>query len=155
MKSLRYFFLGLVLCGGYSVSAQESDEVTDEELKNYAIVMDSVETMRKSLLSAMTDMIKNNEEITANRYNELSKIMDDSLKLLDASATEAEVAAVNKIITTKDEGSNNIQDAFRAMVKDLLGASSYNKVKKALASDKELKAKYDDILAELSSAESD
>jgi hypothetical protein len=137
----------------FSVSGQDSDAVTDEELKNYAVLMDSIEDMRQSLLSDMSESIKNNDQISAARYNELSKIIDDSVKLQSASATEAEIAAIKKVVANRDEGAAQIQETFKALVKDLLGASSYNKVKNALKSDAELKSKYESLLAEINKNE--
>jgi hypothetical protein len=137
----------------FSVSGQDSDAVTDEELKNYAVLMDSIEDMRQSLLSDMSESIKNNDQISAARYNELSKIIDDSVKLQSASATEAEIAAIKKVVANRDEGAAQIQETFKALVKDLLGASSYNKVKNALKSDAELKSKYETLLAEINKNE--
>jgi hypothetical protein len=137
----------------FSVSGQDSDAVTDEELKNYAVLMDSIEDMRQSLLGDMSESIKNNDQISAARYNELSKIIDDSVKLQSASATEAEIAAIKKVVANRDEGAAQIQETFKALVKDLLGASSYNKVKNALKSDAELKSKYETLLAEINKNE--
>ena len=153
MKSFKYCVLlafGLICSAVYS---QDENAISEEELKNYAIVMDSIEDMRQSLLSNMSEAIKNNDNITAARYNELSKIVKDSVKLQAANATEAEITALKKVLTDRDEGAEKIQETFKTLVKDLLGAATYNKVKKALKDDAEVKSKYDSILAELKKSE--
>ena len=153
MKSIQYYLGCLIALSFFSASGQASDAITDEDLKKYAIVMDSIEDMRQSLLDNMSESIKNNDQITAARYNELSKIIKDSVKLEAAKATEAEVAAIKKVILERDAGAEKIQETFKALVKDMLGAATYNKVKKALSSDAALKTKYEAILVEINKSE--
>ena len=155
MKLIKYCVLTLLSLALFSVSAQDNGVVTVDELKNYAVLMDSIEDMRQSLLDDMSESIKNNDQITAARYNDLSKIIEDSVKLKEASATELEITAIKKVISDRDKGAAQIQDTFKVLVKDLLGAASYNKVKKALKSDAELKRKYDAMLEEINKAEGD
>jgi hypothetical protein len=153
MKQIKYYALALLSLVFFTVSGQDSEAVTDEELKNYAVLMDSIVDMRQSLLFDMSESIKNNDQITASRYNDLSKIIEDSVKLKAVSATEAEIAAIKKVISDRDKGAAQIQETFKVLVKDLLGAASYNKVKKALKSDAELKRKYDALLDQINKAE--
>lgn len=153
MKMIKYFVVILMALSFVTVYGQDGDAVTDEELKNYAVVMDSIEDMRQSLLDNMSEAIKNNDQITAARYNELSKIIKDSVKLQAANATEAEIAAIQKVVKDRDEGAAQIQETFKSLVKDLLGAASYNKVKKALTTNAELKTKYEALLEEINKKE--
>ena len=150
---MKYCLWMLMIFSALAAVGQSEEAITDDELKNYAVVMDSIEDMRKSLLDNMSDAIKNNDQITAARYNELSKIISDSVKLQTVNATDAEINAVKKVITDRDEGAAKIQDTFKSLVKDLLGAATYNKVKKALSSDAELKVKYQTMLEEINKAE--
>ena len=53
----------------------------------------------------------------------------------------------------KKEGTEKIQEGFKTLMTDSLGAASYKKVKKAIATDKEMKTKYDSILAEFNRTE--
>jgi hypothetical protein len=68
--------------------AQDDKTVSDEELQKYAIAMDSIETLKQNLITVITDLVENNPKVSASRYNELSRIIDDSTKLITASATE-------------------------------------------------------------------
>ena len=47
------------------------------------------------------------------------------------------------------EGIETINNAFQSLAKDYVGVASYNKIKKALATDEELKSKYEAMLKEL------
>jgi ATP-dependent Lon protease len=142
--------VGCAACFLYSFSAFSQDAaatVSDEELKKYAVAMDSIEDMKNELLTSMSEFVKNNEKITGERYNELSKLIDDEAKLTAANATADEISAIREVIKMKEEGTAKIQQTFQALAKEFVGASVYNKVKKALA-DPEVKTRYEAILAE-------
>ena len=147
MKYIVILFASFLTINTPSLFAQE--QVTDEELKKYAVTMDSINDMKASLLEEIGDMVKANEGLTNARYNELSKIMNDEAKLTAAKATEEEIAFMKKVAEKKNEGTAAITQTLQTMAKEYVGATSYNKVKKALATDTELKTKYQTMLAEL------
>lgn len=136
----------LVANGGSSFA---QDQITDEELKKYAVTMDSINDMKESLLEEIGSMVKENDKITNARYNELSKIMSDEAKLKEAKATPEEIEFMKQVADKKNQGTTEINETFQAMAKEYIGASSYNKVKKALATDPSLKSKYETLLQEL------
>jgi hypothetical protein len=150
MKRLNVLVLVGFVFGWSTAWAQDTDGVTDDQLRKYAVAMDSIDNMRTSLMATITDMVKNNSALTAARYNELSKIITDEEKLSATNATAEEIEAVKVIIQTKDEGTAEIQSTFQSLAKDYVGAAVYNKVKKALASDAEVKSRYDTIFADVS-----
>jgi hypothetical protein len=131
------------------VPSQQQEQVTDEELKKYAVAMDSISDMKASLLEEISDIVKENGKMTNARYNELSKIVDDPAKLAKVKATPEEIALLEKVAEKKNEGTVEINNTFQALAKDYVGAASYNKVKKALATDSALKSKYEAMLQEL------
>lgn len=141
----------VVLAGAFSAQAQEAEPaaVSDDELQRYAVMMDSIDEMRVSLLSEISEMVKGSEKITVSRYNELSKIDEDQEKLTAAKATEDELAVLKEIREKKDSGTAKINDAFKALAKEYVGASTYNKVRKALKAEPEVKSKYQTLLEEL------
>ena len=120
----------------------ESTEITDEELGKYAVMMDSVNDMKQSLLKEITAMVKGNGKIKNARYNELSKIIDDEAALTKAKATPEEIAFMKEVAAKKEAGTLRIQETFQTMAKDFVGASSFNKIKSALESDEEVKQRY-------------
>jgi hypothetical protein len=148
-RLFKFFVLVPFLCGLSFVAFSQDEEITDEELRKYAIVMDSIDNMKATLIETISDMVKNNEVVTGNRYNELSKIINSEEKLAAADATPQEIEAIKAIIVKRDEESQKINETFQSLAKDYIGAKSYNKVRKALVADTEIKAKYESILAEV------
>jgi hypothetical protein len=120
----------------------ESAEITDDQLEKYAVTMDSINDMKSSLLKDIEAMVKDNEKMTNARYNELSKIADDPAALAKAKATPEEIAFIKEVAAKKEEGTAKIQETFQSMAKEYVGASDYNKIKKALATDPELQKRY-------------
>ena len=127
----------------------ESAEITDDQLEKYAVTMDSVNDMKASLLKDIEAMVKDNEKMTNARYNELSKIADDPAALAKAKATPEEIAFIKEVAAKKEEGTAKIQETFQSMAKEYVGASDYNKIKKALATDPELQKRYQTHLDKL------
>lgn len=152
MKLTKLCLALFLMLGFQGVFAQE--EVTEEELKRYAVAMDSIDNMKEDLIDSISAMVKNNEKVTAARYNELSKIINDETKLAEAEATPEEVAAIKEILKFKDEGTAKIQETFKTLATEFVGAAVYNKVKKALAENADTKAKYEALLAELNKEDS-
>jgi hypothetical protein len=151
MKVLHFLAALFLVAGAFSAQAQEAEStaVSDEELHRYAVMMDSIDEMRVTLLNEISEMVKNSDKITVARYNELSKIADDQEKLTAANATEDELAALKEIQTKKDEGTARINDAFKNLAKEYVGATAYNKIRKALKDDSAVKSKYESLLEEL------
>jgi phage-related protein len=147
MKFLCFIVLALSSHSAYSQDATVS--ISDEELKKYAVAMDSIDNMRADLQKSISDFVKSSGKIGGTRYNELSKIINDEEKLKAAKATPEEIAAVKEVLAKKDEGTAKIQETFQALAKDYVGGTVYNKVKKALAADPAVKSRYDVILAEV------
>src|SRR5262245_43406260 len=72
-------------------------QISDDELKKYAVTTDSVNDMKATLLSELNGMIKADTSITFERYKELAAIVSDEAKLAAANATENEKALVRKV----------------------------------------------------------
>ncbi len=147
IKFFMTVILGTMWLGSWA--QEESAAVSDDDLKRYAVMMDSIDEMRISLLAEISEMVKTNEKITVSRYNDLFKIIDDQDKLAAENATPEEIAAIKAVQARKDEGTTEINDAFKSLAKEYVGASTYNKVKKALTADTAAKSKYQAMLDEL------
>lgn len=153
MKS-RAFFLSsfFFLVMGSIASAQTSQaDFTDEDLRNYAIVMDSVDAMKANLQAIVTDMVQNNEVMSVSRYNDLYKIMEDSTKLTEAKATEAEVEFLKQVKARQQEEVDKINNTYQTMARDFVGAKEFNAIHRSLRENEEVKAKYEAISKELDS----
>jgi hypothetical protein len=131
------------------VFAQDATTVSDEELKKYAVAMDSVNEMQAALADQIKTMVTSNTAMNAARYNELFKAINDENKLFELQATPEEVAFVKEVIAKREEGTAKIKQTYQALAKEYVGASAFNKVKKALASDETLKTRYQSLMDEL------
>jgi phage gp16-like protein len=132
------------------VFAQDAATVSDDELKKYAVAMDSVNEMQAVLAEQIKTMVTSNSTVTAARYNEVFKVINDEAKLFELQATPEEIAFVKEVIAKREEGTAKIKQAYQALAKEYVGASAFNKVKKAIASDEAVKGKYQTLMDELS-----
>ncbi|MCB0492815.1 MAG: hypothetical protein KDC93_10405 [Cyclobacteriaceae bacterium] len=149
---IKVLFLFLMVSMMSNMAIAQDDAITDEDLKKYAVAMDSIESMKGHLIETITEMVKGNEEVSASRYNELSKIIDDETKLTEAEATEVEIAFVKSVAAKKVEETAKINEAFQSLAVDYIGAKTYNAVKKALKEDEEIIAKYKALTEELAAS---
>ena len=132
-----------------SAFAQDAPVISDEELKKYAVAMDSINDMTEQLKVTLNEKVKSNENITGTRYNQLSGIIEDEAKLAEANATPEEIAFIKEVLALKNEETAKIQQAFQSLAKEYVGASAFNKIRSALKTDTELKAKYEALLSEI------
>ena len=149
LKSLIVF--SFIFSLSFAANAQDEEiEITDEDLKKYAVTMDSLETMKGNVKNVMAEMVKGNENITNSRFNELKNAISDSVKLAELEATEEEITFTQSVIDKKDELAGLIKPTLSDMVKNYIGSvKMYNAIKKGLKADEELKARYDAIMEEL------
>jgi hypothetical protein len=137
-----------------SVGSTGGSEVTDEDLRKYAIVMDSVESMKDELLSEISTKIKSNGKMKIARYNQLSKAVDDQAKLQELKATPEEIAFVQEVATMKQEGAKKISDNVESLATNFVGTEKYNKIKGSLELDTNLRTRYDKVVSEMESDDS-
>jgi hypothetical protein len=145
-KVLSVVFMIAMAASSY---AQDAAAVTDEELKKYAVAMDSINELQAELNGTIKAMVTTNTGVSAARYNELFKIINDEGKLLEANATADEINFVKQVIAKREEGTAKIKQTYQSLAKDYVGATAFNKVKKALTSDEALKTKYQGLMDEL------
>jgi hypothetical protein len=151
MKYTLILLLAFFASTTQSLFAQE--EITDEVLQKYAVTMDSIDDMKETLLANISEKVQSNEEMTNDRYNELSKVIDDETKLAEAKATPEEVAFIKEVAQMKADGTKEISKTFQSLAKEYVGASEYNQIKKALKTDASLKSRYDTMMAALDAEE--
>jgi hypothetical protein len=143
------FFLTLASAPLFAQDAQSAAAVTDDELKKYAVAMDSINEMQTELSGEIKDMVKENKAVPVARYNELYKIIGDEAKLFEAQATPEEIKFVKEVVARREEGTAKIKETYQVLAKDYVGVASFNKVKKALTTDESLKTKYQSMMDEL------
>jgi hypothetical protein len=153
MMRKTYFIIAILVAASMSAFAQASKEqtkkVTEDELVRYATAIDSINEMSAEVRLKLAEIVKENPDISASRYNELSKIANDDEKLAAANATPREIEVVKHVADVKAEETAKINETYQALAKEYVTAPVFNKVKKALAEEPEVKAKYDSLIVEL------
>ncbi len=146
--NLRLVGLSLLITLGTASTAQES--YTDEELNKYATVMNWVDQEKSSIIEFIKTSVKENEILSATKYNSLSKA-DKTGDIGSVDATQEEIQEYNII----KEGANKKKAELSAASKDKImsdiGAGLYNRLKKALKTDEALKARYQSVIDSLES----
>jgi len=152
MKKL--FVLAFLMLGILSVQsfAQEAEELTEEEMVKYAAMEAKVQAFIQEKQSTMEEMIKENEVIGGGaRYNELKAAWGNEEKLGEIEANEEEKAAFAEIQKYIDSIGDEVKEYMTGLIMDqeVLGAATYNKVRRAMSSDPSVKEKIDSLVAEL------
>lgn len=130
-----------------SLFAQE-EAITDEELNIYAVGMSKVDSIKTVVSAQYVQMIKD-EVVLKGRFNKMKKANGDEAKLAEIEATPEEIAAYNKIQESYATMKSDLKATSTEIIKGDIGASIYNKVKKALKTDADLKTKYEAIVDSL------
>lgn len=152
MKRLK-FLLPVLMITVISVGRAQTTtpSFTDEDLKKYAITMDSVKGMQQTLTAIISEMVQKNTVMSVARYNELFKIMDDQAKLAETKATAQEIQFVKDVADTRAENLTRINSAYQALAKDYVGLKAFTAIKKSIETDQAVKSKYETITKDLDS----
>ena len=153
MKIAKVLMPCLLLLVAMGSKAQTSAEITDEDLKKYAVTMDSVEAMQESLREIVAETVRSNTVMEVSRYNELFKIAEDSTKLKAANATPEEIAFLKQIDDLRKVNIERINATYQDMAKNYVGAKTFNAIRKSLQSDQALKARFDNLSKDIESKE--
>jgi hypothetical protein len=160
MKQLSTLFALLLMVSVIAVNAQtkakttttaKATSISDQDLKKYAMTMDSVRGMQETLQQIIAENVQKNTVMTVERYNQLFKIADDQAKLAEAQATPEEVAFLKEIADLRTLNTARINSTYQALAKDYVGLKAFNAIKKSLASDPDLKARYETVSKETGS----
>ncbi|MFD2200637.1 hypothetical protein [Shivajiella indica] len=152
MRKLFVFavlMLGILSMQGF---AQEAEEVTEEELVKYAAMEAKVQAFIQEKQTTMEEMIKENEVIGGGaRYNELKAAWGNEDKLKEIEATDEEKTAYSEIQAYIDSIGDEVKEYMTGLIMDqeVLGAATYNKVRRAISADPSVKEKIDSLVAEI------
>lgn len=139
-------FFSIYMAIGFSSYGQN---VTDDELKRYAVALDSIETLKNALTTSLNNIAKGNAKISAKRYAALMPIVQDPTKLSEAKATADEIAYIKRATEIQQEETLKFQKAYSALISGYVGDSTFGKVRKALTVDTLLKKSYDSLMISL------
>lgn len=135
-KGLLVFGLFLVV-GFTNANAQD---VTDEDLKNYAIIELAKNSITSGISPMVNDMIEKQEGMTGQRFQELQKTKGEGAEDWEKQFLEV----VNKQIDKKKKAAT---DVVKLLASNAMGASKYKATKAAIAADAEMKAKFQGYVA--------
>lgn len=149
-NSLLVFGLIIACLAVCPKTVAQDAEVTSEELTQYAQVTAKIDSLKADMKAKISEAVKSNELMDGGKmYNLLNKANGDEAQIAETGATEEQLAAYAKIQEDIEAFKATFKEQYTAVVKDEIGAGTYNKVKKALKADAELKSQYKEILASL------
>ena len=132
--------LGMLLAVGFTgVYAQD---VTDEDLKNYAIIELAKNSITGGISPMVNDMIEKQEGMTGQRFQELQKTKGAGAEEWEQKFLEV----VNKQIDKKKKAAT---DVVKLLAANAMGAAKYKATKAAISSNADMKSKFDGYVAAL------
>ena len=132
--------LGLLLAVGFT--SANAQDVTDEDLKNYAIIELAKTSITSTISPMVNDMIEKQEGMTGQRFQELQKSKGEGAEEWEKQFIEV----VNKQIDKKKKAAT---DVVKLLASNAMGAATYKATKAAISSNPDMKAKYEGYLASL------
>lgn len=158
LKNFKTIFSTLLIIGLFSASPvfAQDDEISDEDLRKYAILNEVIDLMKKDISVMVNDLIKSQEGMTGKRFKELQGAKGDQAKYDELEAKEYEIKFMEIIAEKQAERIEAIKTVNQELATKMLGdgGKKYKAIKTALASDEALKAKYDAISASIKGASS-
>lgn len=146
LRTFLLFLFFIYLSVGFTCYGQE---VNNDELKRYAIALDSIETLKDALTVSLNKIAKGNSKISTKRYAVLIPIALNATKLSEAKATTDEIAYVKRATEIQREETFKFQKAYTTLISDYVGDSTFGKVRNALVKDTTLKKTYDSLMITL------
>jgi hypothetical protein len=151
---MRRVFVGMLMMSMFfaaSVANAQDEEITDEQLKKYAMLEQVIEYMKKDISDEVNKLIKAQEGMTGARYVELAKTRGDEAKLAELEAKDYEIKFIELVDNLKDERTESIKTVNQELATKMLGDNGkvYKRIKAALKDDADLKARYEQIQASL------
>jgi hypothetical protein len=132
--------LGLFLAVGFTNA--NAQDVTDEDLKNYAIIELAKTSITSTISPMVNDMIEKQEGMTGQRFQELQKSKGEGAEEWEKQF----LGLVNKQIDKKKKAAT---DVVKLLASNAMGAATYKATKAAISSNPDMKAKYEGYLASL------
>lgn len=151
MTKIKVWLIALLITAVGGNVAMAQDEVSDEEIRKYAILDQVVLYMKKDISVELNKMIKAQEGIDGKRYSELAATKGDEAKLAAAGVTDFEKQFLSIVDNMKEERIDAIKVVNSALATKMVGdkGKTYKKIKAELKTDEALKARYAAILAEV------
>lgn len=128
------------------------DEISDLDLRKYAVLSQSIEFMKKDISIELNKMIKAQEGMTGKRYKELSATKGDETKLAAVDAKDYEKQFMTIVDKLKTDRTDAIKKVNSDLATKMVGNKGkiYKKIKADLKTDEALKTRYETILSQVS-----
>ena len=149
MKSHFIIILAALISSSAFSQTPQNLAVTDDELLKYATAMDSVSAMQANVRVELGKMIADKGVMDVQRYNALNKIINDLAQLETAKATPEEIAFVKEVQSKQQEEVDKIKTTYQSLAMNYVTPKVFNKVKKAVDTDPQVKKRYDSLMVEL------
>ncbi|WP_420315771.1 hypothetical protein [Ekhidna sp.] len=138
----KILFLMFLVVGIGTISAQDEVEFSEEDYTKYATVMLWAEMEKERMTGVYNDWINNDEALAAARFVEIKSAKGDSVKLQEIEVTTEELTAFETIQVNYDSMTASFKEVYIGKIKEDIGAGLYNKLKKALKADANIKTQY-------------
>jgi hypothetical protein len=158
MRKISLMLTGvfMMLLSANVVQAQDG-EISNENLRRYALMMEVVEAMKQEISDNTNQMIKDQEGMTGQRYLELAKAGGDAAKLDAMEAKDFEKKFMEIVTNMQEERKEAISSVVQVLATKMLpeGGKKYKEIKEALSSNEEVKARYEAIQQQIAGAAGD
>jgi len=139
--------LGLLIAVGFTtVNAQE---VTDQDLRNYAIIELAKNSIIDGISPMVNELIEKQEGMTGQRFQELQGTDGDKAKLTAIEAQDWEIKFLDLVNKQIDKKKDAATEVVKLLASNAMGAAAYKATKAAVTSNPDMKAKFEGYLASL------
>ena len=138
----------LIMVFGFGMALAQ-DEITDDDLKAYAIANVAVKSITSSISPMVNDLITKQEGMTGQRFKELQDTNGNADKLAAIEAKDWEKQFLEMVNNEIEERKEAAKEIVNLMAKYAMGASTYKAIKSGLSSDPTLQARYSEIEGKL------
>lgn len=145
---MKKHVLLLIFVFGFGL-AYAQDEITDDDLKAYAIANAAVKSITSSISPMVNDLIAKQEGMTGQRFKELQATKGDADKLASIEAKDWEKEFLEKVDGEIEKRTDAAKEIINLMANYAMGASKYKAIRAGLSSDAALQARYSQIEAKM------
>jgi hypothetical protein len=145
---MKKHVLLLIMVFGFGIAFAQ-DEITDDDLKAYAIANAAVKSITSSISPMVNDLITKQEGMTGQRFKELQDTKGDADKLAAIEAKDWEKQFLEMVNNEIEKRTDAAKEIVNLMAKYAMGASTYKAIKSGLSSDPTLQARYSEIEGKL------
>jgi len=148
-RTILLFTLSIFYLITTSTNLKAQDEITDDQLRKYALMSEVITLMKKDISIELNKLIKAQEGMTGTRYKELAATKGDSAKLAEVGAKDFEKQFWGIIEALKASRTEAIKSVNSDLATKMVGDKGkvYKRIKSELGTNTDLKARYDQILA--------